>query len=228
MQASGYTRATASFTRSRYEYIIKTPMGRKPLILESNFPFLHPRPPLSLDELNSMAALIVTQILFLLTMPLVCRSAFTNASDSRWCWGSNCVEQKSPGHICYFPAGNQTNATSCSGGHSGDSEYQAVLIAHLSQSLSIGYYMPVTNTWLGGVNYSLSSLAPNTSITLCLSGQVGLDNEYQTLCESANADNDITLPGPYCIVTIAQHYVSDHCYTAMPNQTTASNVTSRR
>lgn len=188
---------------------------------------MHSRPPLASNKLTSMVLPLIIQILFLFMMPLLCRSAFTNASDPRWCWGSNCVEQKSPGHVCYFPAGNQTNATSCSGGHNGDSTYQAVLIAHLSQSLSIGYYMPITNTWLGGVNYSLSTLAPNTSITVCLSGQVGLDNEYQTLCTPTSANDDITDPGSYCIVAIAQHYVSDSCYIAMPNSTTPSNVTSR-
>jgi hypothetical protein len=155
--------------------------------------------------------------ILLIATPLLCRSAFNNASDPNWCWSNNCVEEKSPGHICYFPAANQTNATSCSGGHDLDSSYQSVVDIHLAQSLSIAYYMPLTNVKLGGVNYSLSTLAPNTSITICLSGQVGSGGAYQTLCEPADVDNDITEPGPFCQIAIAQHYVSDGCYTAMPN-----------
>lgn len=175
-----------------------------------------------------MVSLGAIQILCLLMLaPLLCRSAFINASDPNRCWGSNCVEQKSPGHNCYYPAANQTNATSCSGGHAGDSDYQAVVLTHLAQSLSIGYYMPVTNAWLGGVNYSLASLAPNTSVTICLSGQVGLDNSYQTLCEATSTDDNIDDSGAYCIVALGQHYVSDGCYIAMPNNTTPTNTTSK-
>jgi len=163
-----------------------------------------------------MFSRIQTSIIFLL-LPLLCRSAFNNASDPRWCWDYNCVKEESPGKICYYPAGNQTDDTFCSGGYSVDSSYETILETHLNQSLSIAYYSPTTGARLGGVNYSLSSLAPNTNVTLCLSGQVGHANEYQTMCEVAEYDNDITLPGSYCVVSVAQHFVSDGCYKAMPN-----------
>lgn len=170
-----------------------------------------------------MFSLIQTAIFFALS-PL-CHSAFNNQSDPRWCWDYNCVEEKSPGKICYYPAGGQAKSTFCSGGSSVNAAFQTVLDTHLNQSLSIAYYSPITNEQLGGVNYTLThTLTPGTNVTLCLSGQVGKSNEYQTLCEPAEFDNDITLPGPWCYVTVAQHYVSDGCYIAMPNITNGSGT----
>lgn len=163
--------------------------------------------------------LSLVRIWLFLAPPLLCRSAFTTQNSS-WCWNYNCVREDTPGNICYYPAGSQTNSTFCSGGHSLDFAFETVLGTHLNQTLSIAYYDPNTYVKLGGVNYSLSGLNTNTSnVTLCLSGQVGHSNEYQTMCESAKYDNDITLPGSYCLVDVAQHVVSDGCYVAMPNTT---------
>jgi hypothetical protein len=161
--------------------------------------------------------------ILLLLSPLLCRAAFNNASDPDWCWAANCVAEKKPGLVCYYPAGNQTLATACTGGHYLDTGHQAVVNAHLAQSWSIAYYALLTNEHLGGTNYSLAAnLAgyPNQTITVCLSGQIGNNNAWQTLCAPANFDNDITYPGAYCQVALGQHYVSDGCYTAMPNSTT--------
>jgi len=163
--------------------------------------------------------LSLIRIWLFLALPLLCRSAF-NAQNASWCWNFNCVREQSPGKICYYPAGSQANSTFCSGGHSVDNAYETVLETHLNQTLSIAYYDPNTNAQLGGVNYSLSTLDTSTAnVTLCLSGQVGHSNEYQTICEAAKYDNDITLPGTYCVVSVAQHVVSDDCYIAMPNVT---------
>ena len=166
--------------------------------------------------------------LFLLLVPPLYQAAFNNASDPRWCWDDNCVLEKSPGTICYYPAGGETNSTSCTGGHDQNTAFQAVVNTHLAQGLSIAYYMPVTNERLGGVNYSVSAanLAPNTTITLCLSGQLGSDSSWQTLCEPAGFDNDITYPGSYCLLAVGQHYVSDGCYTPVPNNTSNNQTTS--
>jgi hypothetical protein len=125
------------------------------------------------------------------------------------------------GQICYHPTANETNSTDCSGGHDQSPTFQGAVNAHLAQGLSIAYYS-LLNIQLGGISYAVPT---NTSTTVCLSGAVG-DGTYQTLCTPADTDNSITESGAYCVIAVAQHYVSDGCYIAMPNATTTSAISS--
>lgn len=62
----------------------------------------------------------------------------------------------------------------------------------------------------------------NTGTLQCLSGQAG-DGTYQTLCMGIDYNNNIYEAGPYCQVKLGQTYVSDGCYTAMPNTTSTAS-----
>lgn len=151
--------------------------------------------------------------------------AFNTWPNINSTWSSNSVQPNAAGTFCYFPAANQTNATVCSGGHSQDSNYQAVMNIHrhLAQGWSIAYYS-IDNTLLGGKDYPVPT---NVSTVECLSGQAGdAYGGYQTMCMTTEYDNNIAEAGSYCQVAVAQYYVSDGCYTAMPNTTSTSTPTS--
>ena len=149
-------------------------------------------------------------------------AAFNQANNENNTWAGNSVLPNHAGTFCYFPATNQTNATYCSGGHSEDSSFRAVLDNHLNQTKgwSIAYYNS-NNVLLGNQNYSVIA---NTGTLLCLSGQAG-DKTYQTMCMHADYDNNIAEAGSYCQVALGQNYVSDGCYSAMPNTTSSSSST---
>ena len=152
------------------------------------------------------------------------QAAFNQANNANATWSGNSVQPNEAGTFCYFPAANQTNATFCSGGHSQDTSFQPVLNIHLhlSKGWSIAYYSS-KNALLGNQNYSVIA---NTGTVQCLSGEAG-DGTYQTMCMGIDYDNNIAEAGPYCQVELGQNYVSDGCYTAMPNTTsTASHPTS--
>ena len=161
-------------------------------------------------------------LIFLAAAPLLCHCTFNNVSDPNWCWDGNCVVSTGlGGQICYHPTANETNSMECSGGHDQSPTYQGAINAHLAQGLSIAYYS-LLNIQLGGISYTIPM---NTNTTVCLSGTVG-DGTYQTLCVPADTNNSIMEPGAYCIITVAQHYVLDGCYIAMPNTTTTSTISS--
>jgi hypothetical protein len=147
-------------------------------------------------------------------------AAFNQANNTNATWSGNTVQPNEAGTFCYFPAANQTNATFCSGGHSGDTSFRPVLEIHLhlSKGWSIAYYN-ANNALLGNQNYSVIA---NTGTVQCLSGQAG-DGTYQTMCMDIDYDNNIAEAGSYCQVKLGQTYVSDGCYTAMPNTTTSSS-----
>ncbi|KAJ7216620.1 hypothetical protein GGX14DRAFT_329018, partial [Mycena pura] len=129
------------------------------------------------------------------------------------------VEQNSAGTWCYFPIANQTNSTSCTGGHYQDSFYDAILRTHrhLPQGWSIAYYA-ADSSLLGDRTYAVPS--NGEEVQQCLSGQAS-DGSYQTMCMSVTMDNTIAEAGAFCYVAVAQFYVSDGCYIAMPNSTTS-------
>ena len=147
----------------------------------------------------------------------------TNPPNATNTWNRNSVQPNGAGTFCYFPAANQTNATFCLGGHSEDSIFQPVLNTHLhlSEGWSIAYY-DASNKLLGNQNYSVIA---NTSTVQCLSGQAG-DGTYQTMCMRVDYDNNIAEAGSYCQVKLGQTYVSDGCYSAMPNTTSTAASTS--
>lgn len=149
------------------------------------------------------------------------RAAFNQATNENNTWNGNYVKPNRAGTFCYVPAANQTNATFCSGGHSQSPSFQNVLEIHLNltEGWSIAYYNS-DNKPLGNQNYSVT---PNTGTIQCLSGQAG-DKSYQTMCMGVDSDNNIDEAGSYCQVKAGQIYVSDGCYTAMPNTTTSSTA----
>jgi hypothetical protein len=157
-------------------------------------------------------------LLLLLVIRLV-HAAF-NQTTGNSTWSGNNVQPNEAGTFCYFPAANQTNATFCSGGHSESTSFQPVLNIHLhlSEGWSIAYYS-ANNALLGNQSYPVIA---NTETVQCLSGQAG-DGTYQTLCMGIDYDNNIAEAGSYCLVKLGQTYVSDGCYSAMPNTTSTAS-----
>ena len=151
-------------------------------------------------------------------------AAFNQANNPNTTWDGNSVKPKpNEATFCYKPAPNQTNATSCLGGHSEDTSFGPVLNFHLnlSQGWSIAYYT-ANSTLLGNQTYPVIA---NTGTLQCLSGQAD-DGTYQTMCMGIDYNNNIVEPGSYCQVKLGQTYVSDGCYTAMSNTTTSTATTS--
>ena len=151
-------------------------------------------------------------------LPVV-HAAFNQANNTNATWSGNSVQPNQAGTFCYFPAANQTNATFCSGGHSEDTSFQPVLNIHLhlSKGWSIAYYS-ANNALLGNQSYPVIA---NTGTVQCLSGMAG-DGTYQTMCMGVDYDNNIAEAGSYCQVKLGQTYVSDGCYSAMPNSTSST------
>ena len=152
-------------------------------------------------------------------------AAFNQANNPNNTWDGNSVKPKpnEADTFCYKPAPNQTSATSCSGGHTADAYFGSVLPFHLNlpQGWSIAYYT-TNSTLLGNQTYPVIA---NTGTLQCLSGQAD-DGTYQTMCMGIDYDNNIVEPGSYCQVKLGQTYVSDGCYTAMPNTTTSTATVS--
>ena len=177
----------------------------------------------SLHPVGIASRVMFPEILLILFVIHLVHAAF-NQTTPNSVWNGNSVQPNEAGTFCYFPAANQTNATYCSGGHTEETSFQPVLNIHLhlSQGWSIAYYS-ANNALLGRQDYPVIA---NTGTLQCLSGQAG-DGTYQTLCMEIDYNNNIDEAGSYCQVKLGQTYVSDGCYTAMPNTTsTASQPTS--
>ena len=160
------------------------------------------------------------EVIFLILFVIHLVHAAFNQTTPNSTWNENSVQPNEAGTFCYFPGANQTNATYCVGGHSGETSFQPVLNIHLhlAQGWSIAYYS-AKNALLGNQSYSVIA---NTGTLQCLSGQAG-DGTYQTLCMGIDYNNNIYEAGPYCQVKLGQTYVSDGCYTAMPNTTSTTS-----
>lgn len=158
-------------------------------------------------------------ILFVIHLVQV-HAAFNQANNPNATWNGNSVQPNAAGTFCYYPGANQTNATFCSGGHSEDTSFQPVLNIHLhlAKGWSIAYYS-ASNEPLGNQSYQVIA---NTGTLQCLSGQAG-DGTYQTMCMGIDYDNNIAEAGKYCQVKLGQSYVSDGCYSAMPNTTSTTS-----
>ena len=160
--------------------------------------------------------------IFLIPFALIhlVHAAFNQANNPNTTWSGNRVQPNEAGTFCYFPAVNQVIATVCSGGHSQDTSFQPVMEIHLhsSKGYSIAYYS-ADYALLGNQSYPVIA---NTGTLLCLSGQAG-DGTYQTMCMGIDYDNNIVEPGKFCQVRLGQTYVSDGCYSAMPNTTSTAS-----
>lgn len=162
-----------------------------------------------------------TTLLILSALCLV-QAAF-NQTGANTTWEGNSIQPNNAGTFCYYPAPNQTQNTYCIGGHSSDPTFQQIINTHLSlpQGWSIAYYDP-NNAVLGDQKFAVIE---GKGTRECLSGRAA-DGSYQTLCQATNYDNNIVEPGSYCQVALGQKYVSDGCYTAMPDVISSSTTSS--
>ena len=117
----------------------------------------------------------------------------------------NAVQQNSAGTWCYYPKVDRDLQTICRGP---SADYQAVVDAHINQTISVSYYNAAL-VRVGGAEWLLPASAQEKTY-LCLSGRAG-DGSYQTSCGLSTRDNVIyTLFR--CDVAVGQRVVTDGCY----------------
>jgi hypothetical protein len=128
------------------------------------------------------------------------------------------VEQNVQGTWCYYPKPDSNPQTICRGANA---DIQAVVDAHLNQTISISYYNAAL-TRMGGAEWPFPA-STQEKFYLCLSGRAG-DGSYETSCERSVADNRIH-DLVRCVVALGQMEVSDGCY--VPGQASTAPPASR-